>query len=143
MSSTLSLLSRKALGTLFLVTLASESTSIFGTVNFTLGFWCFSLALNVLATVLIVGRLLFFRYRLKRVLGGQHVSQYTGVIAMVVESELLYTAFLITFIVPFVRNNSLANAFAQAPSLVQVRRALRRDCPLCLANAIPSPSPHS
>ena len=120
MSSTLSLLSRKALGTLFLVTLASESTSIFGTVNFTLGFWCFSLALNVLATVLIVGRLLFFRYRLKRVLGGQHVSQYTGVIAMVVESELLYTAFLIPYIALLHLDSPALVIFEQPIGFVQV-----------------------
>ena len=39
---------------------------------------------------------------------------------MVVESELLYSGFLILFIVPFVRGEQLANIFAQPPSLVQV-----------------------
>ena len=97
------------------------STSVFGTVNLTLGFWCYSLALNVLATFLIVGRLLYYRFQLKSVLGSQHVSQYTGVMAMVVESELLYTFYLILYIVPFILNNTLVNAFIQGPSVIQVR----------------------
>lgn len=96
------------------------SNSIFGVANFTLGFWCFSLALNVLATLAIVGRLFIYRRRLRNVLGSDHASQYTGVIAMVVESELLYTIFMILYIVPFVLNNSLVNVFVQGPALVQV-----------------------
>jgi hypothetical protein len=105
------------LGTLFLVALTS--TSVFGTVNLTLGFWCFSLALNIIATLLIVGRLVYHRYQLKRVLGSQHASHYTSFIATIVESELLYTCYLILYIVPFVRNNTLVNAFIQGPSVIQ------------------------
>ena len=96
-------------------------TSVFGTVNLVLGFWCFSLALNILATLLICGRLLYYRYQLKAALGSEHISQYTGVIAMVVESELLYTAYLVVFIVPFVRGDMVAEVFLQNPSLIQVR----------------------
>ena len=107
------------LGTLFLVALTN--TSVFGTVNLTLGFWCFSLALNVIATVLIVGRLVYHRYQLKRVLGSQHAGHYTSFIATVVESELLYTCYLILYIVPFILNNTLVNAFIQGPSVIQVR----------------------
>lgn len=95
-------------------------TSVFGTVNLVLGFWCFSLALNVLATILICGRLLYYRWQLKNALGSEHISQYTGIIAMVVESELLYTAYLIVFIVPFVRGDMVAEVFLQNPSLIQV-----------------------
>lgn len=64
---------------------------------------------------------MYYRFKLKRVLGSQHAGQYTSIIAMVVESELLYTAYLIVYIVPFIMNNSLANAFAQGPSAIQVR----------------------
>ncbi len=97
------------------------SVSPWGAVNFTLGFWCFSLALNVLATFLIVSLLLLYRFRLARVLGSGHGAQYTSVVAMVVESELLYTAFLILFIVPFVLNHPLENVFIQCIALIQVR----------------------
>ncbi|PSS37777.1 hypothetical protein PHLCEN_2v378 [Hermanssonia centrifuga] len=110
------------LGTLFLKQIMSVSP--WGAVNFTLGFWCFSLALNVLATFLIVSRLLLYRFRLARVLGSGHGAQYTSVVAMVVESELLYTAFLILFIVPFVLNHPLENVFIQCIALIQAISAL-------------------
>ena len=110
---------RAVLGTLFLV--AIKDSSEFGNVNITLAFWCFSLALNVLATALIVGRLVYYRFKLQGVLGSQHAVQYTSIIAMIVESELLYTAYLIIYIVPFILNNPVVNAITQAPSVVQVR----------------------
>lgn len=106
------------LGCLFLVQLSS--TSIWGTADFTLGFWSSSLAVNALATILIVSRLIFHRWRLASLLGSSHAKQYTGIIAMIVESELLYTAFLIMYIVPFALNHPLVSAFIQAPALVQV-----------------------
>ena len=105
------------LGTLFLVQLSS--TSLWGTINLTLAFWCFSLALNVLATVIIVGRLLVYRRRLACVKRGRS-SAYLGVVAMVVESELLYTGYLILYIVPFVLGHPLANIFVQTIGSVQV-----------------------
>ena len=114
------------------------STSVFGTISLTLGFWCFSLALNVIATALIVGRIVYHRYQFERVLGGQHASQYTGILAMFIESELLYTVYLILYIVPFVLNNPLANVFLQGPSAVQVSAHLI--CVHCLAAMPPSMS---
>lgn len=110
------------IGTLFLVQISTSN--IFSEANFTLTFWCFSLALNVLATLLIVSRLFVYRFRLTKVLGSSHGAQYTSVIAMVVESELLYTAFLILYIVPFILSNPLENVFVQGPALVQVRRSI-------------------
>ncbi|KAJ3552793.1 hypothetical protein NM688_g3966 [Phlebia brevispora] len=110
------------LGVLFLVQISANS--IFGVANFTLGFWCFSLTLNVLATIVIVGRLFIYRRRLANVLGSGYITQYTGVMAMVVESELLYTAFMILYIVPFVLNNPIENVFVQPPSLIQAIAAL-------------------
>ena len=106
------------LGTLYLVKITS--TSAFRTVNLTLHFWCYSLALNVIATALIIGRLVYHRYRFRSVLGDQHARQYTSIVAMLVESELLYTAYLVLYIVPFVVKNSLVNVFVHCPSVVQV-----------------------
>ena len=100
--------------------MAIKDSSEFGNVNITLAFWCFSLALNVLATALIVGRLVYYRFKLQGVLGSQHAVQYTSIIAMIVESELLYTCYLILYIVPFILNNTLVNAFIQGPSVIQV-----------------------
>ena len=52
---------------------------------------------------------------------------------MVVESELLYTVYLIMYIVPFIRNDTLVNAFVQGPSVIQV-------CPFLSSILSPRPS---
>ena len=88
--------------------------------NLTLPFWCYSLALNVIATALIIGRLVHHRYLSSSVLGDQRARQYTSIIAMLVESELLYTTYLVLYIVPFVVKNSLVSVFVHCPSVVQV-----------------------
>ena len=90
------------------------------TSNLILIFWSFSLALNVLATALICGRLIFFRYQLRRAFGDDCNSEYTTIIAMIVESEALYSIYLIMFIIPLILENSLIMAYAQAPASVQV-----------------------
>ena len=84
-------------------------------------FWSFSLAVNVFATLAIVGRILLYRYRFISVMGKEYASNHTGVIALVVESELLYSIFLIMFIVPYGLQNLLTAVFIPSLSLVQVR----------------------
>ncbi|KAJ3552264.1 hypothetical protein NM688_g4239 [Phlebia brevispora] len=110
------------IGVLFLVRISH--VFIFDSDPLTLGFFCYSLVLNVLATAIIVGRLFVYRRRFARVWGSEHVTQYTGIMAMMVESELLYTAFLILFIVPYIMHNLLESAFLQSLALVQATAAL-------------------
>ncbi|KAF9000984.1 hypothetical protein BDQ17DRAFT_644938 [Cyathus striatus] len=49
----------------------------------------FALSQNVLLTSLIVGRLLLFRYRIRKALGTQHGKEYVNVTTMLVESQAL------------------------------------------------------
>ena len=97
---------------------------IFGSVNFILSLWSFSLALNVLATLLICGRLAWHRYQLKDSFGKEVATPYTSIIAMFVESEALYTAYLILFIIPLIRNDILVYALIQSPSAIQVHHSI-------------------
>ena len=115
----------KGLGTLLLVALANAS--VLDRASLVLVFWSFSLALNLLATACICGRLLFFRYQLRRAFGDECTSQYTNMIALIVESEALYSIYLVIFIVPLVRKDTLIQAFAQAPAAVQVCRVSAQD----------------
>ncbi|KAF7797339.1 hypothetical protein EIP86_008534 [Pleurotus ostreatoroseus] len=110
------------IGILFLIQICSQFTLILTTL--TVAFWGYSLALNIFATSIIVGRLLVYRYRLSCVLGKRHGIQYTSIIAMIVESEMFYTTFLILYMVPFVRHYPLAYAFIQGPGQVQAVGAL-------------------
>ena len=106
------------IGVLWLMQLTT--VPILTTVDLTLAFCSASLTLNVLATLLIVGRLGYFRYRLAKALGPSHVVQYTGIMAIIVEAELLYTAYLAIYIAVFVLNNPVVIIFVQLPSLIQV-----------------------
>lgn len=84
----------------------------------TLAFWLCTLALNVVLTALIVARLVFYRQRFAAA-----AARYTGVVAMVVESALLYTAVLAGCLGPFVWGRfRFVDVFVEA-SLVQVRVA--------------------
>lgn len=79
-----------------------------------------SLALNVIVTIFITGRLMFYRHRVKRALGVTHVSTYANAAAIFIESAMLYAVFAILFLVPFGLNNALGNVFLQTVSQVQV-----------------------
>ncbi|KZT08019.1 uncharacterized protein LAESUDRAFT_698085 [Laetiporus sulphureus 93-53] len=113
----LMLLASVALGTVFLV--QTSRSSPFGAVNFTLAYFCMTLALNVVVTIFIVIRILAFRQRIKKVLGADHVSEYVNVAAILVESASLFSAFMILFIVPTALNSPVAQAFIGAVGQIQ------------------------
>ena len=101
-------------------------TTIFGIsetdiADFTLGFWCLSLALNILAAVAVITRLIVYRGRFRDRAPKQHLLQYTGINAMITESGLLYIVVLVIFIAARADNSSLIYTFVQPLSLVHVR----------------------
>lgn len=59
-------------------------------VKFGIPYWSLSMALNMIVTILIVGRLWFARKRIQEVMGKGHGQMYTGVAAMVIESAAPY-----------------------------------------------------
>ena len=79
-----------------------------------------TIALNVIATILIVSRLLVYRWRVTRVMGPGHTSEYANMTAILIESAIMYSSFAILFIVPFGLGSPLGNVFLQTVSQVQV-----------------------
>jgi hypothetical protein len=79
-----------------------------------------SLSLNIVSTLAISGRLLYFRWTIGSVLGSSQASQYTGIVALIVESAAIYSTFSLLFLVPFALNHPLNQVFFQALSGVQV-----------------------
>ncbi|EED80166.1 predicted protein, partial [Postia placenta Mad-698-R] len=75
---------------------------------FTLAYFVMTLSLNIIVTLLIVGRLLFYRQRIMHALGAEDVSHYANVAGILIESASLYSAFAILFLVPFGLNYPLA-----------------------------------
>lgn len=68
-------------------------------VNFAVPYWSLSVALNILLTLLIVGRFIYARKLVRRTLGPQHGKAYTTVVAMLVESAAIYSVTGLAYII--------------------------------------------
>ena len=80
-----------------------------------------SLLLNLTATGLIAGRLLFHRHRVVKQLGSGHGQHYVSIAAVVVESAAIYTGFLTVVIVAYAIGSPATNMLQQVIEPVQVR----------------------
>lgn len=74
-----------------------------------------------MVTVFIAARLLYYQRRARTVFGGMHMSHYSNLASILVESAALYSIFSILFVVPLALNNPLGSVFLQALGQVQVR----------------------
>jgi hypothetical protein len=71
---------------------------------------------------MIVSSLLFYRWKVNRVLGAGHGAQYLSLAAMLIESAALYATWALLFLIPFMLNNPISEVFLQALGQVQVSR---------------------
>ncbi|KAF9218447.1 hypothetical protein BS17DRAFT_742164 [Gyrodon lividus] len=78
-------------------------------VNLAIPYWSISIALNVILTLLIAGRLLFMKYRLQNVLGEHTNTPYASLSAMLVESAFLYSTNGLIFIISYGVNSPVQN----------------------------------
>ncbi|EPQ51899.1 hypothetical protein GLOTRDRAFT_21904, partial [Gloeophyllum trabeum ATCC 11539] len=111
-----------SMGVCYLVQVSTPNSSAWVTtsVNFTLPYASLSFGLNIIITLVIVVRLLVSRRQLRRILGRGHGTHYTSIMAMLVESAILYAAFSIFFLAPWAAGNALANICFQASGQVQI-----------------------
>ncbi|KAH9478938.1 hypothetical protein JR316_0009401 [Psilocybe cubensis] len=107
-------------GILWLTQISATSPWVAGSINFTAPYFWLSLALNMTMTIAICARLLVFRRRMVKVLGGRHGSHYTSIAAMLVESAAIYSVFSLCFLVPFALNHPIQNTFIQMLGEVQI-----------------------
>ncbi len=115
------------LGTLWMIQVSRPSSSLWtatiGSVNFTAPYLVLSFSLNVLSTLAIAGRLLYYRSRLTRVLGKDGGKRYIGMVAMIVESAAMFCALVIMVFVTYVMDHPLQNTFFQLFGIAQVCRS--------------------
>ncbi|KAI9461082.1 hypothetical protein HD554DRAFT_2028457 [Boletus coccyginus] len=102
-----------AMGIMFLIQVSTTNPYVTKGINFTLPYLSLSLALNIILTIVIVLRLLTFRYRIVSVLGPKYGTQYTSIAAMIIESAALYSAVSVTFLVLFGVGNAVSQVFIQ------------------------------
>ncbi|TFK21363.1 hypothetical protein FA15DRAFT_672625 [Coprinopsis marcescibilis] len=74
-------------------------------VQFALAYWSLSVALNVSLTLLISGRLISMRRRVRKVMGNDHSTPYAFVVSMLIESAALYSVWVIVFIALYTTNS--------------------------------------
>ncbi|TFK51122.1 hypothetical protein OE88DRAFT_1595175, partial [Heliocybe sulcata] len=77
--------------------------------NYGILFWSLSSTLNILASILIVGRIYFLKKQLNNALGADHAQAYTSASAMFLESAALYAITSIVFVGTYARNNWFQN----------------------------------
>ncbi|CAA7268541.1 unnamed protein product [Cyclocybe aegerita] len=106
-------------GVIYLTQISRPGSSPWATETFTLIYGVISLSLNIILTVMIVVRLYLHRRRVVRAIGARHGSQYTGIIAMLIESAFVLDVVVIWFIVAFAIGSPLANI--PLSTLVQVQ----------------------
>ncbi|KAG1730087.1 hypothetical protein EDB19DRAFT_1391268 [Suillus lakei] len=91
------------------------------TVNFTLSYFFFQLATNIIVTILIVLHLYFYCLHMKQaLLGPEHIVEHTSVESMIVESAAIYSTFSLLFLIPFAMKSPVVNIFLQALGETQV-----------------------
>jgi hypothetical protein len=94
-------------------------------INYTLLYASISLALNLFITVMIVSRLLLFRYRSIKALGSpEHGTTYLSISTLLIESAAIYAVFSLMFLIPFGLKNAFANVMLQALSEIQIITSL-------------------
>lgn len=76
-----------------------------------LAVWIVMMAVNIVFTGQIAGRILFHRRKLVDALGPEHASMYTGMVAIVIESALPFTVISIVLLGLFGDNNTAQNLF--------------------------------
>ncbi|KAK0209099.1 hypothetical protein DFS33DRAFT_503470 [Desarmillaria ectypa] len=93
------------------ISIARSQDSFWATTSVRLGiaFWSISVGLNIVFTCLIATRLLLIRQRANAVLGPNHGSHYTSVVAIMVESAVLYSLWALVFLITYARNNPVQN----------------------------------
>jgi len=83
-----------------------------------------TLSCNIITTLYIVCRIILCRRRVQSVLGAHHVAHYTNVMAILVASASLSSAFVILFVVSYALNSSLAFVFIQGIGQMQTVSSL-------------------
>ncbi|PIL35477.1 hypothetical protein GSI_02205 [Ganoderma sinense ZZ0214-1] len=91
------------------------------TVQFTLPYFAISISLNVMLTLLLVGRLLYMAYQARKTIGRDHSEAYISIATMLVESAAPYAAAGLIFIVTYARNSNVQNLMLPVLSQIMPR----------------------
>ncbi len=98
------------------------------TVQFTLPYFSISIGLNILLTLLLVGRLLYISYNTRNTIGKEHASTYISIASMLVESATPYAITGLIFIITYARNSNVQNLVLPVLSQIMVSIGYASQC---------------
>ncbi|KAJ3513817.1 hypothetical protein NLJ89_g2739 [Agrocybe chaxingu] len=112
-----------ALGICWAIQVCNPETSpwVSKGVNFTVPYLSLSLALNIFMSTALSLRLLVYRWRMKKLPNIAGGINYLGLVAMIVESAVVYSIFSLCSIVTFLLNHPIQNVFNQLFAEAQVK----------------------
>ena len=97
-------------------------------ISFFIPYFSLAISLNIILTLLIVGRLLYLSRPVREVLGPAHAGTYTSVAAMMIESAAPYSIVSIIFIITYGRDSNVQNLILPVLSQIMVRIPLSLSC---------------
>ncbi|CAA7270030.1 unnamed protein product [Cyclocybe aegerita] len=111
-----------ALGICWAIQVCNPETSpwVSKGVNFTVPYLSLSLALNIFMSTALSLRLLVYRWRMKKLPSIAGGINYLGLVAMIVESAVVYSIFSLCSIVTFLLNHPVQNVFNQLFAEAQI-----------------------
>ncbi|KAJ3564700.1 hypothetical protein NP233_g8121 [Leucocoprinus birnbaumii] len=109
----LALLASFVCGVLLTIQAAHPGSSLWAqrTFNFALPYFAISMGLNMLLSIMLVGRLLYMRARIQKVLGREYTQLYATLAVMITESALPYGLVSLIFLTLYATKNAAAQLF--------------------------------
>ena len=103
---------------------------------FELPYWALTTGLNVLITLVLAFRLIRMRQAVVQTLGEVHAKLYTSVIAMIVESAVIYAAVGLICIITFAVGSNILNFVEPILGQILVRNSFHHPYRELLADLV-------
>lgn len=116
------------MGSLLLARLQSSGSNIWNGVsvsNFFTAFWSIEISSTIFLTSFIVGRLLYMRYRIRKVMGTRHQVPYLSLAAMLAESGMIFSVGGLIFLISYVYDSPIQNIFLNTVGQLQVSNLIQ------------------
>ncbi|KZV76099.1 hypothetical protein PENSPDRAFT_748031 [Peniophora sp. CONT] len=109
----LMLLASFVMGTLWTLQSSQPALSLYSALPraYGISYYTISLSLNVVLTLLIVGRLLQYRASIMASLPAAHAKHYVSLATVLVESAALYSVFAVCFLITYTINSPINEVF--------------------------------
>ncbi|EJC99616.1 uncharacterized protein FOMMEDRAFT_148537 [Fomitiporia mediterranea MF3/22] len=102
-----------------ILVLTESEGAVFYNISVQLAYLCIAVGMNIIYTILVVGRLIYIRNNVRDVIGADHARLYVSLAAMFVESAAMYSTVGVIYIVAFSAHSDVSNLVFLSISHVQ------------------------